>query len=38
MAELEPDAFIVAAPGVVALCRELAPQITIHLSTQFLLN
>merc|ERR1711879_1140334 len=34
MAELEPDAFIVAAPGVVALCRELAPQITIHLSTQ----
>lgn len=34
MAELEPDAFIVAAPGVVRLCRELAPQIPIHLSTQ----
>ncbi|RXI42963.1 collagenase-like protease [Malaciobacter mytili] len=34
MAELEPDAFIVAAPGVVKLCRELAPQIDIHLSTQ----
>ncbi|MDC7243344.1 MAG: U32 family peptidase, partial [Sphaerochaetaceae bacterium] len=34
MAELEPDAFIVATPGVVALCREIAPQITVHLSTQ----
>jgi putative protease len=34
MAELEPDALIVAAPGVVRLCRELAPQIPIHLSTQ----
>ena len=34
MAELGPDAFIVAAPGVVRLCRELAPQIPIHLSTQ----
>ena len=27
MAELKPDAFIVAAPGVVKLCREIAPQI-----------
>ncbi|AXX87995.1 collagenase-like peptidase, U32 family [Malaciobacter marinus] len=34
MAELEPDAFIVAAPGVVKLCRDIAPQIPIHLSTQ----
>lgn len=34
MAELEPDALIVAAPGVVRLCRELAPHIPIHLSTQ----
>ncbi|RXJ87895.1 peptidase U32 family protein [Arcobacter sp. CECT 8985] len=34
MAELKPDALIVAAPGVVRLCRELAPQIPIHLSTQ----
>ncbi len=34
MAELKPDAFIVAAPGVVRLCRELAPEIDIHLSTQ----
>ncbi|NCB13823.1 MAG: U32 family peptidase, partial [Erysipelotrichia bacterium] len=34
MASLEPDGFIVAAPGVVKLCREIAPQIDIHLSTQ----
>ncbi len=34
MAELKPDAFIVATPGVVALCREIAPEITLHLSTQ----
>ncbi len=34
MAQLKPDAFIVAAPGVVKLCKELAPQIAIHLSTQ----
>ncbi len=34
MAALEPDALIVASPGVVKLCRELAPQISIHLSTQ----
>ena len=34
MAEVEPDAFIVAAPGVVRLCREIAPHIPIHLSTQ----
>ena len=34
MAALEPDALIVAAPGVVALCNELAPNIPIHLSTQ----
>jgi putative protease len=34
MAEVKPDAFIVAAPGVVRLCREIAPEIPIHLSTQ----
>ncbi len=34
MAELKPDAFIVAAPGVVRLAKKLAPQIPIHLSTQ----
>jgi putative protease len=34
MAALKPDALIVAAPGVVKLCRELAPEIPIHLSTQ----
>ncbi len=34
IAALEPDALIVATPGVVALCGELAPNIPIHLSTQ----
>jgi len=34
IASLNPDAIIVATPGVVKLCRELAPQIPIHLSTQ----
>jgi len=34
MAELAPDAFIVATPGVLQLCHELAPQIPLHLSTQ----
>lgn len=34
MASLKPDAFIVAAPGVVALSKKIAPQIPIHLSTQ----
>ena len=34
MAALNPDALIVATPGVVALCNELAPGIDIHLSTQ----
>jgi U32 family peptidase len=34
IAELEPDALIVATPGVVSLCNELAPNIPIHLSTQ----
>jgi putative protease len=34
MAELEPDAFIVATPGVLALAHKLAPQIPLHLSTQ----
>ncbi|MEA3315317.1 MAG: peptidase U32 family protein [Campylobacterota bacterium] len=34
IAKLEPDALIVATPGVVALCNELAPNIPIHLSTQ----
>ncbi|MCK9490581.1 MAG: U32 family peptidase [Sulfurimonas sp.] len=34
MAELGPDAFIVATPGVLKLAHELAPQIPLHLSTQ----
>jgi putative protease len=34
VAAMKPDAFIVAAPGVIRLVRELAPQIPIHLSTQ----
>ena len=34
IAALEPDALIVATPGVVGLCNELAPGIPIHLSTQ----
>jgi putative protease len=34
MAELKPDAFIVATPGVVKLANEIAPHIPIHLSTQ----
>lgn len=34
IASLNPDAIIVATPGVVKLCREIAPQIPIHLSTQ----
>ena len=34
MGDLNPDALIVATPGVVGLCREIAPHIPIHLSTQ----
>ncbi len=34
MAELKPDAFIVASPGVVRMVRSIAPEIPIHLSTQ----
>jgi len=34
MAELKPDALIVASPGVVRMARQIAPDIPIHLSTQ----
>lgn len=34
MAQLKPDAFIIATPGVVRLSKKIAPQIPIHLSTQ----
>ena len=34
MAELEPDAFIVATPGVLKLCHDLVPHMPLHLSTQ----
>lgn len=34
MAELQPDAFIIAAPGVLKLSKAIAPKIPIHLSTQ----
>jgi len=34
MAELGPDAFIVATPGVLKLAHELVPDMPLHLSTQ----
>lgn len=34
MAELQPDAFIVATPGVLKLAHEIAPKMPLHLSTQ----
>ena len=34
IASLNPDALIVATPGVISLCHQLAPNIPIHLSTQ----
>ncbi|QOY54401.1 U32 family peptidase [Candidatus Sulfurimonas marisnigri] len=34
MAKLNPDAFIVATPGVLKLAHELAPDMPLHLSTQ----
>ena len=34
MAELKPDAFIMADPGVIMFAREHAPEIPIHLSVQ----
>jgi putative protease len=34
MSDMNPDALIVATPGVVQLCKEIAPHIDIHLSTQ----
>ncbi len=34
MAALEPDAFIVATPGVLKLAHQIAPHIPLHLSTQ----
>jgi len=34
MAELKPDALIVASPGVVRMARQIAPDIPLHLSTQ----
>lgn len=32
--DMQPDAFIVATPGVIKLCKQIAPNIPIHLSTQ----
>ena len=34
MAALEPDAFIVATPGVLKLAHKIAPDMPLHLSTQ----
>jgi len=34
MGELNPDAFIVATPGVLKLCHDLVPDMPLHLSTQ----
>ena len=34
MAELKPDALIVASPGIVKMAAKIAPDIPLHLSTQ----
>jgi len=34
MADLQPDAFIVATPGVLNLAKKIAPDMPMHLSTQ----
>lgn len=34
MAKLKPDAFIVSTPGVIKLCKDIASDIDLHLSTQ----
>lgn len=34
VAAMSPDAFIVAAPGVIKLAQKIAPHIPVHLSTQ----
>ncbi len=34
MAEMNPDAFIVATPGVIKMCQKFAPNMPLHLSTQ----
>lgn len=34
VAQMKPDAFIVAAPGVIKLAQKIAPHIPVHLSTQ----
>ncbi len=34
VAAMNPDAFIVAAPGVIKLAQKIAPHIPVHLSTQ----
>lgn len=34
MRDMKLDAFIVATPGVIKLCKEIAPKIPLHLSTQ----
>jgi len=34
LAALKPDAIILSDPGVLALCRQVAPKIELHLSTQ----
>ncbi len=34
MAKMKPDAFIISTPGVIGLAKKVAPQISLHLSTQ----
>lgn len=34
MASLNPDAFIIATPGVLSLCKEIASHVPAHISTQ----
>jgi putative protease len=34
IADMNPDAFIIAAPGVIKLAKKIAPHMPLHLSTQ----
>lgn len=34
MADMNPDGFIIATPGVIKLAKQVAPKIPLHLSTQ----
>ncbi|MFW6307477.1 MAG: U32 family peptidase [Campylobacterales bacterium] len=34
ISQMQPDAFIVSTPGVIELCKDIAPEVPLHLSTQ----